>query len=97
MPTLDAVKEAVADAFGMSVAALEGSSRSARIAFARQVGMYLARELTGQSLPAVGAAFGGRRHATVAHACRRVEREIAASADARRLVDNLKMGLDGRR
>ena len=93
VPTLAAVKEATADAFGLGVSALEGASRSARIAFARQVGMYLARQLTGQTLPAVGAAFGGRRHATVAHACRRVEREIAANPEARRLVDNLKMGL----
>ena len=94
-PSVDEVKEATAEAFGVSAAALDGPGRSARVAFARQVAMYLARELAHQSLPAVGAAFGGRKHATVAHACRRVGRELAANPDARRLVDNLKTRLAG--
>jgi len=93
LPTVDEVKQATGEAFGLGVEALDGPGRSARVAFARQVAMYLTRELTRESLPAIGAAFGGRRHATVAHACRRVEREVAANAGARRLVDNLKTTL----
>jgi chromosomal replication initiator protein len=96
VPTVDEIKEATAEAFGLSVAALTGGGRSARVAFARQVSMHLTRELTDESLPAIGAAFGGRRHATVAHACRRVEREIAGSSDTRRLVDSLKTALGQR-
>ena len=95
-PSVQEVKEAAAEAFGLSVRTLDGAGRSARVAFARQVAMYLTRELSDQSLPAIGAAFGGRRHATVAHACRRVEREVAANPDARRLVDSLKTGLGAR-
>ncbi|HLL86612.1 MAG TPA: chromosomal replication initiator protein DnaA [Thermoleophilaceae bacterium] len=96
LPKVEEIKHATADAFGLDVEALDGEGRSARVAFARQVGMYLTRELARESLPAVGAAFGGRRHATVAHACRRVEREVAANHDARRLVDNLKASLAAR-
>jgi chromosomal replication initiator protein len=96
VPSTQEVKEAAADAFGLSVLTLEGAGRSARVAFARQVAMYLTRELSDQSLPAIGAAFGGRRHATVAHACRRVERKVASDPDVRRLVDSLKTSLGGR-
>ena len=89
------VKDATAEAFDLEPEVLEAGDRRARVAFARQVAMYLTRELTGESLPAIGAAFGGRRHPTVAHACRRVEQAIAERADTRELVDNLRARLGG--
>jgi chromosomal replication initiator protein len=92
-PTIDAVKDATAEAFNLDPHALDASDRRARPAFARQIAMYLARELTGESLPSIGASFGGRRHATVAHACSKIEREIASSGEARAAVDNLKTRL----
>ena len=46
--------------------------------WARQVGIYLARKLTGLSLARVGAYFGGHDHSTALHACRRVEEALAA-------------------
>ena len=56
--------------------------------------MYLARELTDASLPAIGVAFGGRNHTTVIHACRRTAERIAADPAAydavRRLTAELK-------
>jgi chromosomal replication initiator protein len=51
--------------------------------------MYLARELTGESLPAIGRHFGGRDHTTVLHACRRASTRLAADEDARRAVEKL--------
>jgi chromosomal replication initiator protein len=55
--------------------------------------MYLARELTDQSLPAIGRAFGGRNHTTVMHACKRTAERIATDPDAydavRRLTERL--------
>ena len=51
--------------------------------------MYLARELTGQSLPAIGREFGGRDHTTVLHACRRTSARIAADASSREAVEKL--------
>ena len=48
-----------------------------RLAFARQVAMYLSRELTDATLPAIGRAFGNRNHTTVMHACRRTAERIA--------------------
>jgi chromosomal replication initiator protein len=92
---IDDVKHATAEAFDLTSEALDASDRRARVAFARQVAMYLTRELTEETLPAIGAAFGGRRHPTVAHACRRVEQAVIERPEARTVVDNLKARLGG--
>jgi chromosomal replication initiator protein len=57
--------------------------------------MYLARELTDQTLPAIGRAFGGRNHTTVMHACRRAAERIAADPEAHETVRRLTEQLGG--
>jgi chromosomal replication initiator protein len=56
--------------------------------------MYLARELTGESLPAIGRHFGGRDHTTVMHACRRTSARIDSDESSRELVEKLCEALD---
>jgi chromosomal replication initiator protein len=63
---------AVADYFKLTVDDLVGSSRSQAIAQARQIAMYLCRELTSLSLPKVGQLFGGRDHTTVMYANKKI-------------------------
>lgn len=58
--------------FGISIDDLIGSSRSRTLVTARQIAMYLCRELTDLSLPRIGSSFGGRDHTTVMHAERKV-------------------------
>jgi len=58
---------ATAESFGVSITDLEGPSRKQPLARARQVAMYLCRELTDLSLPKIGLLFGGRDHTTVLH------------------------------
>ncbi len=58
---------ATAESFGVSIVELEGPSRRQPLARARQVSMYLCRELTDLSLPKIGGLFGGRDHTTVIH------------------------------
>lgn len=58
--------------FEISVDDLTGASRVATIASARQIAMYLCRELTDLSLPKIGAKFGGRDHTTVLHSVRKI-------------------------
>ena len=58
--------------------------------------MYLARELTDATLPAIGRAFGNRNHTTVLHACRRVAERITVDADAYEAVQRLTEALGGR-
>ena len=57
--------------------------------------MYLARELTDQTLPAIGRAFGGRNHTTVMHACRRTAERIAEDPEAYEIVRRLTEQLGG--
>jgi chromosomal replication initiator protein len=80
----------VAAALGVTEADLLGASRLRRVLRSRQVAMYLARELTGLSLPRLGAAFGGRDHTTVLHACRKVEEEMASDAALAKQVSDLR-------
>ncbi|TQJ48871.1 chromosomal replication initiator protein DnaA [Phycicoccus sp. SLBN-51] len=58
--------------FGLSIDDLCGSSRSRVLVTARQIAMYLCRELTDLSLPKIGQQFGGRDHTTVMHADRKI-------------------------
>lgn len=61
-----------ADYFRLSVDELTGTSRAQAIANARQIAMYLCREMTNLSLPKIGQLFGGRDHTTVMHACKKI-------------------------
>ncbi|ARQ69755.1 chromosomal replication initiator protein DnaA [Streptomyces marincola] len=82
--TADAITSAVADYFGLTVDDLAGSSRSRILVTARQIAMYLCRELTDLSLPKIGQHFGGRDHTTVMHA----DRKIRALMAERRSIYN---------
>ena len=68
---------ATATYFGVSIDELCGTSRSRTLVTARQIAMYLSRELTDQSLPKIGQAFGGRDHTTVMHADRKIRKLMA--------------------
>jgi chromosomal replication initiator protein len=87
--SISEIQAAVGAHFGLSPAELLSTTRAARIAWPRQVAMYLARELTGESLPAIGRHFGGRDHTTVLHACRRASARLEDDEDARRAVEKL--------
>jgi chromosomal replication initiator protein len=73
----DQIMASTADYFGVSLEDLRGQSRSRVLVNARQVAMYLCRELTELSLPRIGQAFGGRDHTTVMHADRKIRQQMA--------------------
>jgi chromosomal replication initiator protein len=83
------VQEAVAARLELSVDDLLSPSRTAPIARARQLAMYLTRELTDLSLPAIAGAFNRRDHTTVLHAIRRVERSALEDATVSRTLEEL--------
>jgi chromosomal replication initiator protein len=88
------IQAAACQRFGLSPEELLSSARTPRIAWPRQVAMYLARELTSESLPAIGRAFGGRDHTTVLHAWRRTSARILTDDIARDAVQKLCRDLD---
>ncbi|MCY7402676.1 MAG: chromosomal replication initiator protein DnaA [Nocardioides sp.] len=63
--------------FGVSLEDLTGPSRGRHLVMARQIGMYLCRELTSMSLPRIGREFGGRDHTTVMYADRKIRQLLA--------------------
>ena len=85
-PTIAEIQMTVADQFGLTVAQLVSSSRAAKVNWPRQLAIQLARDLTSASLLAIGREFGGRNHATVLHACKRVSDRLKTDQQA---VDDL--------
>jgi chromosomal replication initiator protein len=87
--SIEDIQAAACTHFGLTSDELLSTARSPRVAWPRQLAMYLSRELTGESLPAIGRHFGGRDHSTVLHACRRASARIASEQQAREAVENL--------
>ncbi len=87
--SISEIQLVVSQHFGIAREELLAPGRAARIAWPRQLAMYLSRELTGESLPEIGRHFGGRDHTTVLHACRRAATRIADDDATRQLVDKL--------
>ena len=85
--------DAAASEFGVERQALLARDRRPPVATARQVAMYLARELTGHSLPEIGRGMGGRSHTTVLHAVNRVSAAMSSDPDVQSAVDNLRRRL----
>ena len=93
--TVQRIQELTCEAFSISRDELLSAGRSSRVAWPRQVAMYLAREHTGETLPAIGRAFGGRNHTTVMYACRRTGERLASDPEAQAVVRDLERRLSG--
>ncbi|HEX5407680.1 MAG TPA: chromosomal replication initiator protein DnaA [Pseudonocardiaceae bacterium] len=76
-----------AEFFGVSIDDLCGPGKTKALAQARQISMYLCRELTDLSLPKIGQTFGGRDHTTVMHADKKIRKEMA---ERRRIYDQVQ-------
>jgi chromosomal replication initiator protein len=88
-PTISMIQSSVAAYYDIAVVDLVSTSRAARIAWPRQVAIHLARALTDAPLAAIGKAFGGRSHATVLHACRRVAERSGIDSTIAHQLDEL--------
>ena len=78
---VELIQHEVCRYFGIQKADLVGASRSKGFAYPRQIAMYLCRELTDESLPKIGRAFGGRDHSTVMHANAKISNLINSDRD----------------
>ena len=84
--SIDLIKKLTAEYYTLRIDDLSAKIRTKEIALARQVAMYLARSLTGSSLPKIGAAFGGRDHTTVLHACEKIKHELKTKTSLQEAV-----------
>ena len=89
-PSPDLVIEVVCRYFALDKDALLSKSREKRVAYPRQIAMYLMRELAHRSLMEIGAALGGRDHSTVHHGWRKMERSLAIDPETKRDVSSLR-------
>jgi chromosomal replication initiator protein len=74
--TIDLILQATSDKFHLEIEEIIGASRRRPLVLARQVAMYVCRELTDLSYPAIAEAFGGRDHTTVIHAVRKIGEQM---------------------
>jgi chromosomal replication initiator protein len=85
----DIIQRVVAQAFDVSVVDLKGEKRQKELVLPRHVSMYLSRELTQCSLPAIGKAFGGRDHSTILHACKRIGLLLMEDSELKDALDKI--------
>ncbi len=79
--TAPVIMEVAAEYFEISVDTLRGAGKTRAVAHARQLAMYLCRELTDMSLPKIGDVFGGKDHTTVMYADRKIRQEMTEKRD----------------
>ncbi|MGC9529051.1 MAG: chromosomal replication initiator protein DnaA [Candidatus Bipolaricaulaceae bacterium] len=88
--TVDTIKQEVAQRYNIPPAEVEGPSRKKEIAQARQIAIYLARELTQSSFPALGRRFGGRDHTTIMHSYQKMQELIRQVPLLRGEIESLR-------
>ena len=93
--TVEFIQKTVADYYKIKVADMHSKKRTRVIARPRQVAMFLAKDLTPMSLPAIGEAFGGRDHTTVLHAMRKIAEQRQHDPDLNHQIHVLEQTLRG--
>jgi len=91
--TIDLIQQYVAETFNLSVEDLSGTRRTAEVALARQVAMFLCRSHTEASLQQIGFAFRKKDHTTVLHACKKIEELKKSDLRVQSIVDNIRKKL----
>ncbi|MDN6796302.1 MAG: chromosomal replication initiator protein DnaA [Lactococcus sp.] len=87
------IQEEVASFYKISIADMVSKKRPKEIAYPRQVAMYLIREITGKSLPAIGKEFGGRDHTTVIYAHKQISDKMKTDTGLQKEMDTIKSNL----
>ncbi|MEZ4553470.1 MAG: chromosomal replication initiator protein DnaA [Dehalococcoidia bacterium] len=93
-PSPELIMDVVCRYFGIDREALLSKSREKRVAYPRQISMYLMRELAQRSLVEIGTALGGRDHSTVHHGWRKMERSLVVDPETKRDIGSLRELID---
>jgi len=92
--TIDSITKTVCDHLNISENKIRDKTRKKEVVQARQLAMYLSKELTRSSLKTIGLHFGGRDHSTVVHACTSIENAKEKDTYLKELIDNLKSKIE---
>jgi chromosomal replication initiator protein len=90
---ISTIQKVVAQHYGVPVDSMKSKVRTARLAFPRQVAIYLSRDLTNCSLTQIGQRFGGRDHTTVIYACEKIGQLLERDVSLKATVNQLKSDL----
>ena len=91
---IDDIMKVCSRHFGISRADLTSQRRHRSVVWPRQIGMFLAKQLTARSLPEIGRRFGNRDHTTVLHAIRKIEALVASDSKLRAELEEIKKQLN---
>lgn len=84
------IQTIVAKYYNISVDDMKSKKRTNKVAFPRQIAMYLSRELTDESLTRIGLEFGGKDHTTIMHGIDKIKDEIKKDSGLLQIINNLK-------
>jgi chromosomal replication initiator protein len=87
--TIEGIVKAVSDHFGVKPSDIKGKKRTKEIVNARQIAMYISKQLTPLSLSDIGRAFGGKDHATVIYSCKQIEEKKSSDENLNKGIDNI--------
>jgi chromosomal replication initiator protein len=88
--TIESITKNVCDFLGVAENKIRDKTRKKEIVLARQLAMYLSKELTKSSLKTIGLHFGGRDHSTVIHACNSIEKAKGSDESLANIIETLK-------
>jgi chromosomal replication initiator protein len=87
--TIESIVRVVAEKFSLQPSQLKQKTNERKIAYPRQIAMYLAKELTSSSLPEIGRAFSGKHHTTVLHSIQKIDQLRQRDPDLNSLIHSL--------
>lgn len=93
--TVESILQSVASVFEIKVSDIKGESRLKEIAQARQVAMYLSKELINDSLQKIASSFGGKTHSTLLHAWKKIKSEMEKDQNLFRQIEMIKKNIEG--
>jgi chromosomal replication initiator protein len=93
--SVEHIQKVVAEQMSIPIHLMTAKKKTKEVALARQIAMYLTRELTNYSLVTIGSKFGGRDHTTVIHACRTVEQLMERDQQIKTMIKDLSRSLSG--
>jgi chromosomal replication initiator protein len=92
--SVENILKSVASIFEIKISDIKGESRLKKIAQARQVAMYLSKELIQESLQKIASSFGGKTHSTLLHAWKKIKNELESNQTLFRQIEIIKKNID---
>lgn len=88
--TPERIKSVVCRRYNVTIADMDSSKRQAKIAYPRQIAMYICRHITEQSFDKIGTLFGNRHYSTVMHACEKIKKDMQKDPELKKAIADME-------